>query len=176
MKPIYKLYLKSFVFTGIIYGMLNVVFDIMDGDEIQWGGILFKTLAFGVTMSLFFTNLQKAALKDMGIQTFTDENLSVFQSKKVVSPWNTSTLIEKLKADPVFRKMKMTETEDGVVLSTSLSWKSWGEKIKIKNLGPKANEFEYLVSSSPHLKLTVVDYGKSLVNVKSIEKVLSNPV
>ena len=68
----------------------------------------------------------------------------------------------------------MTEIENGVLLKTGMTMKSWGEEIKIILKSNKENNFEYQLSSSPKLKTTIVDYGKNLENINKIESVIKN--
>jgi hypothetical protein len=52
--------------------------------------------------------------------------------------------------------------------------KSWGEEIKIILKSKTKSEFEYMISSSPKLKTTLVDYGKNLENINRIENAIKN--
>ncbi len=175
MKSITKLHLKVFLFTGVTYGLILFLLDLMNNNEFALSKFLFMTLFFGITMSLTLVPLHKYRLKKIGIQEITDENLKVNQSKTLNSELNTAALIEILASDPIIGKMKMIETKNGIHLKTGISWKSWGENIKITLKSEQDSRFEYEISSSPKLKTTIVDYGKSLENIKRIEKLIKNP-
>tara|TARA_R110002049_G_C8839165_1_gene536233 strand:+ start:67 stop:597 length:531 start_codon:yes stop_codon:yes gene_type:complete len=174
MKPITKLYLKAFLLTGIPYGLIMLGFDLLDGDGFRLWKFLFMTFFFGITMSIILVSFHKNRLKKNGIQELTDKNLGVNQAKSLKSELSKIELIEKLKLDPIIGKMKMNETENGIVLKTDMTWKSWGEEIKIILKSIKGKEFEYEISSNPKLKTTLVDYGKNLQNVNKIEEVIKN--
>jgi hypothetical protein len=141
MKPITKLYLKAFLLTGIPYGLIMLGFDLLDGDGFKLWKFLFMTFFFGITMSIILVSFHKYRLKKNGIQELTDENLGVNQSKNLKSELNKIELIEKLRRDPIIGKMKMTEIENGISLKTNMTWKSWGEDIKIIIKSVKETEF-----------------------------------
>jgi hypothetical protein len=174
MKPITKLYLKAFLVTGIPYGLIMLGFDLFDGDGFRLWKFLFLIFFFGTTMSITLVSFHKNRLKKNGIKELTDKNLGVNQTKSLKSELSKIELIEKLKLDPIIGKMKMNETEKGIVLKTGVTWKSWGEEIKIILKSIKDKEFEYEISSNPRLKTTLVDYGKNLQNVNKIENVIKN--
>jgi hypothetical protein len=113
-------------------------------------------------------------LKKNGIQELSDENLGVTQTKEIQTKIRKTELISKLKKDPIIGKMKMIETENGIALKSGVSWKSWGEEIKIVLKSETDPDFEYQISSSPRLKTTIIDFGKNLQNLNRIENVIKN--
>ncbi|WP_396171690.1 hypothetical protein [Flavobacterium sp.] len=174
MKAITKLYIKTFLLTAIPYFSLMTLFGF---DEISKTIILKNitaSLFFGIFMSLILVSFHWYKLKKDGVKNITDENIGVNQTKKIETKLNKEQLIQKLKLDPTIRKMKMTEIENGVLLKTGMTMKSWGEEIKIILKSNKENNFEYQLSSSPKLKTTIVDYGKNLENINKIESVIKN--
>ncbi|NKI25502.1 hypothetical protein HCG49_02875 [Arenibacter sp. 6A1] len=174
MKPISKLYLKTFFYTGIPYGLIMMAFDFVDGNGFRLWKFLLMASFFGITMSLILVSFHKHRLQKNGIQVITDENLGVTQRKSLTSELNKLELIEKLKIDPIIGKMKMTKIENGILLKTGMTWKSWGEEIKIIQKTDIVTDFEYQISSSPKLRTTLIDYGKNLENINRIEKAIKN--
>ena len=174
MKPITKLYLKTFLLTGIPFGLIMLGFDLVDGDGFRLWKYLFMTFFFGITMSLTFVSFYRYRLKKNGIQEITNENVGVNQSKSLKTELNKTDLKGKLKTDPIIGKMKMVEIENGVLLKSGMSWKSWGEEIKIILKTDNVTDFEYQISSSPKLKTTLIDYGKNLENINRIENIIKN--
>lgn len=174
MKPLTKLYLKTFLVLGIPYGLFMVGSDLVEGKGFSLWKFLFLTSFFGITMSLILVSFHRYRLKKNGIQEITEENLGVSQTKNLQSKLNKKELIEKLKTDPIIGKMKMTEIENGILIKSGMTWKSWGEVIKIILSFNRGDDFEYQVSSRPKLKTTLFDYGKNLENVNRIENVLKN--
>ena len=81
MKPITKLYLKTFLVMGIAYGLSMIGFDLLRGEGFSLSKFLFLTVSFGGTMSLILVSLLRHRLRKMGIQEITDESLNVFQKK-----------------------------------------------------------------------------------------------
>lgn len=173
MKPITKLYLRTFLLTGIPYGLLTVGFDLADGNGFRLWKFLFLTSCFGC-MSFLLVSFHKYRLKKNGVREMTNQNLGVSQKKNLKSDINKSELIEKLKSDPVIGKMKMQEIENGIILKTGMTWLSWGEEIRIIMQTKRESDFDYQISSRPKLKTTLVDFGKNLENVNRIENVMKN--
>jgi hypothetical protein len=172
MKPITKLYLRTFLLLGIPYGLLTAGFDFADGNGFRLWKFLFSTFFFGVTMSFLLVSFHKYSLKKNGVQEMTDQNLGVSQKKNLKSEFNKSELIEKLKSDPIIGKMKMQEIENGIILKTGMTLLSWGEEIRIILQTKGESDFDYQISSRPKLKITLVDFGKNLENVTRIENVM----
>lgn len=174
MKPITKLYLKTFLLTGIAYGLLMTGMDIAFGNGFKLWKFLFFTFFYGITMSLLLVSYHKYRLQKNGIQEFTNKNLSVNQTRNLKSELNKTELIEKLKTDPIIGKLKMTEIENGILIMTGMTWKSWGEEIKILLKSNQETDFEYQVTSSPKWKTILIDFGKNLENVNRIEDAIKN--
>lgn len=174
MKPLTKLYLKTFLFTGIPYGLIMMGFDLLDGNGFKLWKFLFLTFFFGISMSLTLVFFHKYRLKKNGVRELTDENLGVTQTKEIKTKLRMTELMDKLKKDPIIGKMKMTETDNGITLKTGMTWKSWGEEIKIVRKSETDSDFEYQISSSSKLKTTIVDYGQNIQNLNRIENVIKN--
>lgn len=172
MKPITKLYLKTFLLTGVTYGAVVLGFDLIDGNGFSLWKFLIATLFFGVSMSLILVSFHKYWLKKNGVEPITEDDLGVHQSQIIESKFNERELIERLKNNPILGKMKLAELENGISLKTGVTMKSWGEEIKIILKSRKEDKFEYLISSRPKLKTTLVDYGKNMENINLIEKVI----
>ena len=74
MKPIPKLYLKTFLLTGVPYGLLMMGFDLVEGDGFNLWKFLFLTFFFGTTMSLTLVSFHKNRLEINGVQELTDDS------------------------------------------------------------------------------------------------------
>jgi len=132
------------------------------------------TFFFGITMSLTLVSFHRYRLKKNGVQEITNDNVGVNQSRNLKTGLNKTDLINKLKTDPLIGKMTMKEIENGILLKSRMTWKSWGEEIKIILKTENETDFEYQISSSPKLKTTLVDYGKNLENINRIESAIKN--
>jgi len=81
-------------------------------------------------------------------------------------------LIQRLKTDPFFRQMKISETETGIVLKSGATWTSWGERVFIA-VNPKGDGIsEIQVESKPLVFTTLFDTGKNLENVVRMESLV----
>lgn len=172
MKPIINLYLKIFLLAGVSYGLVMLAFNWADGTPFHIWRFLFSTLFFGMAMSLLLVSLHTYRIKQRGIQEITEDHLRLFQSQIFKTSLTHTELLERLKSDPIIAQMKATEIENGIQLSSGRSLYSWGEKITVllKSEGP--GEYEYEVTSRPKVKVTLLDYGKNLENVKRIENLI----
>ncbi len=174
MKPLTKLYIKTFLATGIPYGIIMMGFDYLEGTEFKLWKFLFLTFFFGITMSLILVYSQKKALKKAGINELTDKNLGVNQSKEIKTKFSKDEILNQLKSEKSLKKMEIEETENGINIATNTSWKSWGENICISLKSKEEQYYTYQISSSPKLKTTLLDYGKNLKNVTLLESIIKN--
>ncbi len=172
MKPITKLYLKTFLFTGIPYGIIMMMIDVLGGDGFRIWKFLFLTFFFGITMSITLVYFHRQRLKKNGIGELSEENLKVNQKVRIISNLNEEKLIEKLREDRFFRNMELAQVENGIKLSSGITWNSWGESITIIINSISQNQYEYEIISKPKLRSTVLDFGKNLENIDRIQKII----
>lgn len=172
MKPILLLYLKNFFFFSILFGLAMLLIDLIIDHAFSWK-FLRNGFNFGLLMSLFFVTIHIISVLLSGEKNLTSENLGVRHKRSILSGNSQENLINKLKSDPEFEEMKITNEKDGIKIETGLSFQSWGETISIhvKSLTPTSNEFE--ITSEPKMKWTQVDYGKNLDNVNKVVEVLA---
>ena len=123
-------------------------------------------------MTLLFVPYHIYKLKKNGVTSFTDESLSVRQSKLFKSSFNLQELTTQLKLDKRFSKMKILVSNNGLSFSSGLSWKSFGEEIKIYQKSCEDSQYVYQVSSESVLKTTMIDYGRNLENVNQIGQII----
>jgi len=172
MTPITKLYLKTFLISGIPFGLIMSILGFTSGVLVMILIFFMSTFIFGGLMSLIIVSFHRYKLKKKGVKKITTENIGVSHTRNIKSRINKIELIEILKNDSIFGKMKMKEIENGIHLKTEMTRESWGENIKIILQSNNNSEFEYLVSSSPKIKTTIIDYGKNLENVNLVENIL----
>ena len=171
MKPIIKLYLKTFILTALPYYLISTLFNLGDENELIF---VIRTLTFGLFMSLTLVSIHRYKLRQTGIENFTDDNLGVYQTRMIETELTKNELLEKLKSDSVFGKLKWKEMDNGVSATTGFSFFSWGEEIRILIKSIKEASYDYQVSSKPKLQTTIVDFGKNLSNVNKIERIIKN--
>lgn len=176
MGPIWKLYIKLFLFTSIPFGLLSLGIDLLSREPFSWQAFLFRAIFFGFFMSLTMGTIQISKLKSYGLKNITSENLRINQHTSLQSGLSKKDLINKIKSDPGFQKMILIETEDGIVLNTSMSVWSFGEIIRV-NIQPLTSDLnEFKIVSSPKLKIAIIDNGKNYQNVARLKKLIEEGV
>lgn len=172
MNPVQKLYLKVFLLTGIPFATFTSVYDFIGTNE--WNPIKFliSFIVFGLIMSFTLVSLHIAKLEEMGIREATPENLAVKQTRSVKTPLEMDEVFQKICSDVRTSKMNVQQRGDVIELTTRFSWWSWGEKIRIYLKEKHQNGYDYQISSTSRLKTTLVDFGKNLENVISVEKAI----
>jgi hypothetical protein len=174
MKAIAKIYIIIFLLTAIIYFLIMTLFDLNDISKVIILKNITESLFFGILMSIILGSFHWYSLKKDGVKEITEDHIGVNQTKLLETNLNLNDLIQKLKLHPTIATMKMTKMENGVLLKTGMSMKSWGEEIHIILKSNKENHFEYQLSSIPKSKTTVVDYGKNVCNIHKIESIIKN--
>ncbi len=174
MSPILKLYLKVFLFTGIPYALIMLVFDLLGGGQFVLTKFMLWLVGFGGLMSLSLVSFYWLKLKKAGVAEITDADLKVNQSRIIQSKFSMKEIRDKLQHDPETRKMKIEEQEGGLILETKATWASWGELIEIKLLSSVNGNNEFEVTSSPKVETTLIDFGKNLKNVNRILRIVGN--
>jgi hypothetical protein len=173
MKAATLLYSKSFLVTTIAFGILMILFEYAIGSDIDILSFLLTTILFGLTMSLVFVALQISELKRLGVKELTSESLSVEQRKSFVSKLTKQKAFERININPVFSKMNIRKTDNGLRIKTPITMKSFGEIITIEYHQALANDpLEITVTSRPKIKTTMVDLGKNMENVNELYKLL----
>ena len=100
MNPLTKLYLRTFLLTGIPYGIMMIGFDLMDGDEVTLWKFLFLTISFGLLMSLTLVGFHRYRLRKSGVKDMDEASLAVRQEKMIQSSFNLPQAMKALEADP----------------------------------------------------------------------------
>ena len=174
MKTILLLYLKTFSYFAIAFGILTLALDLIFDHEFSWR-FLRTGFNSGLFMSLFFVTIHIISVRISGEKKFTSENLAVEHKHSIISGISQEDLISKLKTNPSFEEMKITIEKGEIIIKTGLTFNSWGETISIhvKPVTSISNEFEII--SKPKQRWTLVDFGKNLNNVKKVEELMAKP-
>lgn len=126
-----------------------------------------------IPISLVITYVHVKTLKSLGISEVSSSHLILKQNGSFKSPLNKAELIQRLKTDPFFKQMKITQTETGIVLKSGATWTSWGEQVFIA-VNPKVDGIsEIQVESKPLVFTNLFDTGKNLENVVRMERLMS---
>lgn len=174
MKPLLKLYLKTFLQMGILFGLLMLGWNFLEGDGLHLEQTLFMAFFFGLSSSLIFVTFHRYKLKKKGVQTITSENLGVSQKKTLKSPISKKVLFEKLKSDSKYGEMKLSEYVNEIEIRSGVSWNSWGEKIRIGVDSSEGHQNEFEISIKPKLKTVLVDFGRNFDHLNRIENIIKN--
>jgi hypothetical protein len=174
MKPFTKKFIIIFLQTGLIFGVLMALFDLINGDEFKIWKLLYNIIFFGFLMASFFAYSTKRTLKRKGITKLTNEILSVKQNTEIQSILSKNEIIDKLRTDSFFGKMKITKSENGILIKSNISLQSWGERIEIIDKNSQSELHTYLISSKPKLRTTLIDMGKNKENIDRIVGLIKN--
>lgn len=163
-------YIRIFFITALFFGVwMGIVYSFQFG-EIYTGAI--AGLFAGITFGLFnaaFSYFFDQKLKKKGIDT---NNTSPRQSRKVsvdrpvseVMPVCEQAILSLNRA-----VIKEKDLQNGTLRAkTKISWRTFGEVIKISTQSPGDNETLVEIKSSPFIPTAIIDYGKGLENVEEI--------
>ncbi len=170
MKPVSKLYLKTFLVMGILFALSTTINDVTTGHPFNFQKFLFLGILFGGFMSLILVTMHKNGLKAIGITEPTEEELKPNQQAEFISKMSKSDFIKRLSQDKVYSKMKLSEKDAVINLKSGYTWKSFGESITVKISDLTTDTFKYQVQSKPKLPTTLIDYGKNLENILRIKE------
>ena len=173
MKPIYKLFLISFLATSVPYGIMMYFFEYSDNvnnnEQILWQPII-SAVIFGLLMSFFFSVMQKRRLKKAGYPKLTDNLLKVRQTKTTETNLTQDEIFEVIKVSNEFKKSKIKSLTNSIIIRKKMSWFSWGEIITILFDEKESNKIR--IESKPYLPTTLIDYGVNINNVNNVIKVI----
>jgi hypothetical protein len=169
MKPITIIYIKSFLLFSLVFGFAISLIDYLGGDEIQLWKQIIQSLVFGLFMSWSMVSSQKRSLKQLGIETPTDEDFSPVQSAEIRSSLSLEAIYEVLQSHAYTKKWKLSINQQGISGKTNLSFISLGEKINISKVSQGIH-----IESKPLWIITLFDYGKNLQNVILLKKMIED--
>jgi len=172
MKPTTKYYLVIFFGFSLFSGLAVWIIDLLLIGEIKILKLIFMSTFFGLILMLFAKTSIEEKLKEYRIKEVTRGNFKVRQKRSMYSGMNLHELIELIKSDPVFGKMKKLEKHNGLVLRSRVSFESWGEVIEILQLSAKDAEYEYLVTSRPRWIITIIDFMRNFIFVYRLENLM----
>jgi hypothetical protein len=161
-----------FTLTLILVGVKLVV-GIAHSGELKLSGVATNFMYWMlVPLALLITFWHVRALKKLGIEQVSNKHLKLEQHQIFKSNLQKAELISRLMQDSFFRIMKISETENGIILRSGASWRSWGESITVVIQPVNTGEYNLEVMSKPSLFTTLFDQGKNLENVVRLEKVV----
>ncbi len=101
----------------------------------------------------------------------------VFEQSKFVYNLNSNELFRdillKIKKELNYKIIKEDKTNLIIEYKVPISFKSWGEKVKIQIFDNKDGTSIVEISSRPIFFLTLLDYGKNRQNINQVKNLLS---
>lgn len=175
MLKLIRFYLLLFSLFAIVFFLISLVFDyFIFQRNLDFPGLAFKSLFYGLWMSLILGTFHLLNIKKQWKQGARDNFFGSSHYEDLHSKITIEKLLEVLQSDKEFGKMKIKAEESQIFIESPMTLKSWGEYIKIKKIGVDENNQHYLISSSPKLKTTILDYGKNTENVDKILKIMES--
>lgn len=181
MSPKTRFFLKIAIRTGVLFTLAMVGFMLLFFAMflpiskialpiLAWG--LLSGVLFGGLFSFVITIMQVNGLKKIGETEFTDETLSVVQTKTIQTKLSLTEIIAILERTKKFNQIKIITPQKKIKITSGISLKSWRELVEItlKDTQDLQNTFE--IMSRPSLKTTMADYGKNRQNVLELEHIL----
>jgi len=171
--PVFAQFVKILFTILIILIGVKLVVGFAHSGEFKLNGVASNFMYWLlVPLALLITFWHVRTLKSLGIEQVSNEHLKLEQNQVFKSNFQKADLIKRLEQDSFFRKMKISETSNGIVLKSSATWRSWGESISIVIQPESTGEYNLEVMSKPSLFTTLFDQGKNLENVVRLEKVV----
>jgi len=169
MKAILKLFSKIFFVIGILFFGFFCAFDHYVGHKPFCGEQWIIALSYTIFFSLTIISWHIYNLKNLGVDEFTDDSLSVRHTSNKETEMSQEELIEVLE---MTEEYKIKHNEHEIILHTKMSWYSCGDKVTIRLSIPNNGKRKVRISSKPVFPLTVIDNGRNRVNIDNIESIL----
>jgi len=141
-----------------------VLWKYLEEERINFWKQVIQAVLFGALMSWATVTAQKRALRKLGINELTEDDLKVSQQEFTGTEKTIPEIYDLLKKNKITEKWKLEIKESKIIGKTRVSWSSWGERIIINE------RKEYTkVESKPLLKTTLFDKGRNRENVVLIK-------
>lgn len=167
MKIDTRLYLRTFIISGIAYGIILSLWRYMNHGEINpLKSILHMVFFGGIVTLLFAINLKKYKQKK-NIDELTESDVQVHQRISVAKDKPIDEIYRLLTINPVSRRWKCKREDSKILARTNITSASLGERILIQVEGQRI-----IVESKPILTTTRFDFGKNKGNVLFLKKLI----
>jgi len=173
INAILKKYLEIATLIAIPLGIYMLLNDYFTHDTSHLLSSILHAIFLAILLSGIVVTVHLSSIQFNQHEDLSADNIRVRQSRKIISKIDSKTLIERLRSDMYFGKMKMSNKDQSLVLKAGISLQSFGETITITPKRLNNTEIEYLVKSEPLIEFTVIDYGKNLKNVTRLEAILT---
>lgn len=163
-------YIRIFFLSALFFGVwMGIIYSFQSGNSYT-GSIhgLFAGIFFGL-FNAGFTYFSDQRLRRKGIDT---TNTSPRQSRKISVDGTVSEAIAV--SEKAILSLNRSVIKDKNLIAgtikakTKITWKSFGEVIKISTQDLGNNQTLIEIKSSPFIPTAIIDYGKGLENVETI--------
>jgi hypothetical protein len=166
-----KLYFKIFLATGVPFGIImGCYFGSTSSMDLGIYLGIMSGLFFGLVVSACLGTLHK--IKTKGMSSVEGDDVGPNQTLTVTIDDSIDVAFEKCEravGTVLHGNVTEIDRESGTITAaTSMSWTSFGEKIRVVLSADEGGRTRVTVSSAPKLKMTLLDYGKGRQNVESV--------
>lgn len=174
MKAIFKLWVKIYLFLGPAYATIMAIGELFSGTPFSIRKFAFNAIGFGVITTSVLVWYHISQLKEIGVWTFTDDNLGTRLSEEMSSSLGISDLKQAIEKDKLLGRLAtISLLENAILIKTKATWGSWGEVIDIsQSTGSADGLHRYSISNKPRFWMTLVDYGKGMKNMQRLRFLL----
>lgn len=166
--PFLLLFMKVFIYAAIGFPLLTWIGDYFAEDVESLNRYLFMGVLFGAFFASFIVLFTKFSMEGLGREV-TVKDLDPHQEKWITTDMAPDEFVKKA-ARTLHAKIVKKGNYD-YQLKIPWSLESFGERVDI-HVSLEEDYYTYHVESSPVFPLTLVDYGKGLKNLTSIERLV----
>ena len=168
-RPTWSFLAKTFLLFGGLFALILVLLVLFLGTALPIVDLLGQALLYGVLMTAFMGGGHVLASRARGAHA----PLVPAQEAKVAidgSEADAVALIRNaLHGIPASETSFVRESERSILTArVPISWWSWGEIMRFTFISTNARSTEVHISSKPRLRVTWVDWGKGLTNVRRV--------
>lgn len=169
MKPFTKLYLKFFLISGSLYGIINIATDFLRKGKVNPLDAIIGFIFFGAIVSWYVMITDKRNRKKSLGAKFAEDDYNVHQIDFLPKTKSIEEIYELLTLNDITKKWKFKLQNSGIIGKTRISSHSWGEKIRISEQDDKLR-----IESKPMHVGVLIDGGKNKVNVIFLKTLIEN--
>lgn len=174
-----KIFLQNFL-VALIFFTLQFLLGLLSMYDKADANMLAHVLIFsGFGTLLFITAIVILQIYNIRKHKISTDKFSLSPTQSSVFTVNISEvasidIIENILPQKIDSgKFKYDKKLNCYKAATKITLSSWGEIILIKLVQVEANKTQWDIVSKPSLKTTLVDYGKSSINIQKIKSVFT---
>lgn len=169
MKPVAKLFLKTFLINTAIFGTTMYLVNYPFEGYFSLLKFIGTVIGMGAFMASCFVYWHISQLKSIGVKEFTEQMLKTEQEKEIISSLSKTELLARLKKKYNYSNVRDLENE--ITFRTKIS-DTWGEKIRISVQEHQDGINTFIITSKPRFSFNYLDFGRNLQNIMEIERLL----